>query len=104
MSYVKSGDKYIAKGAEGLDAVAVENGAEGPDEIPLDRRLILTVERAEVAEKLKERCEVLDVLDFGGETFVVLAPGPQSVKAAFSTPGVRRVYVERVYRLYESER
>jgi hypothetical protein len=103
-SYVKSGDKYVAKEAEGLDVVVVENGATGPEEIPLDRRLILTVEGAEVVERLKERCEVLDVLDFGGEVFVVIAPGPQSVKAAFSTPGVKRVDVESVYKLYEAGR
>jgi len=101
MSYVKSGDKYIARGVEGLDVVVVENGAGGPDEIPLNRRLILTVEKTEVVEKLKEKCDVLDVLDFGGEVFVVLAPGPKSVKAAFSTPGVKRVDVERIYRLHE---
>jgi hypothetical protein len=104
MSYIKSGDKYIARRAEGLDEVVVENGAAGPDEIPLDRGLVVTVEGAEVVRRLKEKCEVLDVLDFGGEVFVVLAPGPRSVKAAFTTPGVKRVDVEGVYKLYGAGR
>ncbi|MGC8584120.1 MAG: hypothetical protein ACP5MH_10405 [Thermoproteus sp.] len=98
--YVRREDSYVLadSAAEG-DIIVVTNDAKGPPEIKIGATLIVTVENMTVAEKLRDVLHAEEIIDWGDAVTLVVKATPDTVKALFTTQGIKRVDVSGEVRL-----